>query len=482
MRRLGGALAVMLLVASALAIRGYFVAGGANLVGDAGGRYLPAALRILEGTAQESVSSPEDIEHNPLYPYILAAGIRTFGGHLEAIIGLNVLLELATLLLIALTAKEVLGSSIGVWVSISIGLLCPFLPSFVPRPMTEIPATFLATLVLYLLSRQGGSLTRSLIIGALAGLGLLLRADLLPAMMLMMLAAWVSRRLVGSREPRAMLRLLVVPALVTWLPLAPVTLMNYFRLGEFRPLGPASSYLSNSYVRWLSTWLDDPRFIAPAYWHVLRPQVDHPFVGSDLRPAEAAEAERALQEARRVGVQSDGRACEPGEPCFLRAIGGSTSPAFELLRSRAIDDRPFDTIILTPMRRAIMTWFRLPNSFSAIWMPSYFSTRELRIVCDLLWFSFLGTSVAGIYLALTRRRWILLPALGLLLGRTAFPVLTAVGAEPRFIVEALPACFLFSALVANEVVSTLCTGARASLQESERSPPATLDTPDRPPR
>jgi hypothetical protein len=417
-------------------LRGYFLSGGIDLTGDAGGRYLPAALEITAASGRaRPVLAAEDIEYNPLYPHFLAA-MNAVDSTLAAAVAVQVLLELGVAGLAFLTARELGDGRSARW-ALLLAWLCPFLASFTPRLLTEVAATFLAAWVLYLCSLGRSSLLAGAVVGLAAGLGVLLRADLAVAMLLVPLAGMMARWQAGFRRPADVASALLVPAVVAAAPLCAVGYRNYRLVGEFRPLGPASSQMRTSYARWLDTWLDDPKYIHAAYWHVLNPGIEHPFIGSRLAPRDAAAAEAALVEARRMGTTAEGAYCGPPMTCFIRAFDGAPAAAFRELRARAVNDRPVMTLLVIPVKRALVTWLRL---------PSYFSQQWLKLSSYLFWLTLLAATLMGIGYAVQRRLWLLLPAAGLLLGRSVLPMLTAVGAEPRYMLEALPACYVFAGL------------------------------------
>jgi hypothetical protein len=217
-----------------------------------------------------------------------------------------------------------------------------------------------------------------LLAGVIAGLGLLTRPDLLPAF-----GAAVIVTLVLSRQFKG-------AALATICACLLVSLWGFRNLstfGTFLPLGRVTEQTNYTYARWLNTWLDDPRQMHAAWW----------------QPAEIPPDDVLIERTR-----------------------------------TAWTDEPVRVGFIVPVKRAFMTWLRL---------PTYIQSRPLKILAYVFWVGLSLTSLYGCYLLLRQKQWTLLILLAVVAGRIILPLVSALGAEPRYIIECLPACFLLAAQI-----------------------------------
>lgn len=398
-----------------------------RLAGDAAERYDPMARNLIAGRGFSKATEPPYIAATsdpPGYPVFVAAIYALTGGSLRAVVILQIALELATLFLVYSICIRWGLSMRGRWAALLFGALCPFLPLFSAQIYTEVLATFLLTLTLYLLARSVAdrSLKWWFAVGLTSGVGLLVRPDLLPAILLASIVAVsvhrsseslvISRRL---RLGRAVGRACITGA-VCLAVLFPWTLRNYQLTNEVRPFGDIAAQSREAYPRWLSTWLDDPQLLHLYWWNPIEIKE---FPPSKIPDDERERAEQAIRQAQ-----------------AQLSLNGQPSQEFDALAAKARSERPVRTIILVPLRRALMTVLRVPSSVSdGLW----------KILVYLYWLALIGCLMVGAIRGLRRRNFIVLIPLALIIGRLALPIASALGSEPRYLLEALPSCFILAA-------------------------------------
>jgi hypothetical protein len=405
------------------AIRVTVVLEGPRPSGDAWARYEPLARGLLAGHGFSKDTQPPyrpDGLDQPGYPLFLAAIYGATGGSRGAVVAAQLVLEAGTIVLM-MSMAAALGLAVRARrAALAVALVCPFLPIYSAHILTEALATFATAATLAFLIRAAAS--RKAVWWCLAGLAgtgsLLVRADSVIAFGLMALAALGVAWRNGARQALLGAGLCVLVACAA---LAPWALRNQACFGELRPLGRASEQIHSGYVQWLDTWLVDPRHQYDYWWHVLDQNGPHHFPDAAMPDSERERAEAALGLARAQG-----------------SFDGAPAAAFSALAREAREARPFTTRVLTPLRRMILTWLRL---------PSCVRNERLKVAGYGLWAIILLAMVAGLVVATRERRVLFLVPLALIAGRSALPLLSGIANEPRYVIEALPACFLFAALL-----------------------------------
>jgi hypothetical protein len=149
-------------------------------------------------------------------------------------------------------------------------------------------------------------------------------------------------------------------------------------------------------------------------------------------------------------MQTSGAYSDAADQIFLR------------LANEASDALPIRTRLVVPTRRVALAWARLPH---------YVDGALGRGLLFALWFVLLGLLIIGIASVVAGglvSRYVLLAPL---VGRSVLPLASAVGSEPRYMVEALPAVFVlagiglgrvcrFAAAVASNEIVANDTGGR----------------------
>lgn len=407
------------LIFFAIMIRSAVILSDVRLFGDAGLRYDPIArnLQIGNGFSRSSQAPyiPDDFDQ-PGYPYFLALIYKFTSGSLKAVVVAQLFLEALILFLVVrvgrwLKIPERAGVS-----ALALGLICPFLPLFAGKILTEVLATFVVTLTCYMAVRC--ALDDGLKWWVLSGIGmgacLLVRPDLLVSVALMMLTlGLISWRKYRLRLCRRILIQLVSALII----LTPWMIRNYRLFHSPRPLGGTASQVKSPYVKWLDTWLDDPKYIDQYWWHAANP--GYPADLPDNIPDEdRAAAMRALVTIKERGTFSD-----------------ETDREFLFLAVEARKSHWLKVYALTPFRRAIMTWLRA---------PSYIPVYSLKLVVYGFWLAFLVCVLAGLVKIVRRKDILFAIPLALVLGRLSLPLISALGSEPRYMFEALPVCFIIA--------------------------------------
>jgi hypothetical protein len=390
---------------------------------DSRKRYERLAQHIMQGRgfSQEvdGKDVPDDFDQ-PVYPYFLAFMYSLPGGGRRSVVIVQVLLELATLFL-ALKITQTLGYSKKVQLgTIVFGLACPFILLFSAMILTEVLATFVVTLTSYLLIRALTSRHATLWgVAGLAGGGcLLVRSDTVIVIFLLMITAlFLYWRKVGLKA-LATAALFMVLGLT--MALTPWMIRNYRAFHGLRPLGGTATQVRLPYARWLTTWLDDPKYLDPFWWNALDPATP-----SDLPVGKIPEDERKQAEAALVMAKAQG------------SYDGQPARVFSELAEKARHERPLKTFIVVPARRMIMAWFR---------MPAIINSSVLKPAAYIFWLSLLGTVMVGLVTTRGLRNSVLLILLMQVLGRSVLPLLSSLAAEPRYMIEALPACFILAAV------------------------------------
>jgi len=344
-------IAAALLIGSATRL--YIALHPHPLRGDEASRYEPLARGLLRGEGFTLSNKPDDFDQ-PGYPAFIAAVYRVFGGP-RAVILIQLGLELVCVWLCVLIA-QIRGPVLVV------ALLCPFLPLFAGYLLTEILATLSMCLLVFSLLK--GTARWWLIAGLASGAGLLLRADLIIASVVLPTVA-----VIATKQWRG----LVLYSIVLILVLLPWTIRNYRLSGAIKPLGGVAGQLNDPYVNWLNSWLDDPKYLDAYWWH------------------------------------KDG-----------------------------VVDQPPVNHSAVPIRRTVMTWVR---------MPTYIQKTPLKIAGYIFWALLSTLAVVGATVSIRRKNYLLSALLvGLVVSRLVLPFLSALAAEPRYMIEALPACFLLAGI------------------------------------
>jgi 4-amino-4-deoxy-L-arabinose transferase-like glycosyltransferase len=294
--------------------------------------------------------------------------------------------------------------------------------------------------------------------------------------------------------------------------LAPWTIRNARVFHLFQPLSPAHAempgeFVSRGYFRWLRTWIDDPRYIAPLLWamdsepiaiddipdsafdspeerarvQALLNQYNHPPDESD-QPAEAATPEpspedstkdnsdNAEQSSEDQQDESDDETDQSDANTDQEPQSVEMTPAvdagFAQIAQERIAHHPIRYYFWLPMKRAVALWFDTHSQyypFEGELLPLEDLDRKthqhfwLPLFAGLTWiYTLLG--VLGAWLLwrsrnFSARRWVVLAGL-IIFVRLAF-FSTIENPEPRYVVEIFPFLAILGGIALSRLTALL---------------------------
>ncbi|HEY1266710.1 MAG TPA: glycosyltransferase family 39 protein [Candidatus Binatia bacterium] len=404
----------LIALAGGLALRLYMVAQPPIITPDSTDRYEPQARQILAGRSivRFAASTGAIRVNQPGYPYFLAAVYSVAGESRRAVVIAQALLEALTVIIFLILARRADLAPLSRAVVAAIVLLCPVLPLLARAIWSETLATaaLALTVLAALAAVRNGRATAWILAGAGLALCWLIRPDFLPTIISLSAAMLM---ICGRALPFGRAALAAVAFAAT---LTPWLAQNYIQLGKIAPLNAYGDILEHPYVRWLDTWVDDVSQLAPYWWYPRDPASPSTFPSDKvIDPEERALAEAALAQAR----ATESLKIEP------------VNKTFDALGAKARRERPFRTFVVVPLRRVASTWLNLAG---------YAKSSAVRTA----WILLLLAALAGACWGLRHRFDITLLLLAIVIGRSAPPAAFAIAVEPRLVVEALPAVFIFA--------------------------------------
>lgn len=429
---------IVVLSALVIIIRFSITVSHVQLGGDGSLRYVPLAINLLLGngfsTSQTAPFVPD--EYNvPGYPLFVAAVFGVTNNSLQAVVIAQVLLELSTLLMMIKIAGALnLPHSVKI-LALMIGLISPFLWIFATTALSEIVGTFIVTVNILLISKalQRQDKRNSLwwlLAGSTSGACLLVRTDLITCVTLLLMAGLMISLVEEAGWQRTTWHGIAFASGLILL-LFPWMLRDYVVFREIRIPGLTQvthvfESDHSSYYRWISTWADDPSLIDEYGFQVfLRPEEQRYFPPEKVALEMRKRAEVAWALARKN-----------------RSFVGVPSEEFARLTDMAIKLNPLSAQLIVPARRTGMMWVRVPSYLDLVDPPA-----TLKIAAYGLWLLLLGCVPSGfIYGLLYQHNIRLVLLFFVIIGRSIPAFMNFVGSEPRFLVEALPACYLLAAL------------------------------------
>lgn len=437
--------ALVLLLSFAIPLRAYMLFADMTLSGDAKTRYYPLAANLLAGhgfsTNLKPPYQPNDFDL-PGYPAFLTA-ILWVCNNLQAVVLVHLALELLTLFVMGRIMRRMKFSTRAQTTAIVLGLLCPCLPLWSARILTEVLATCLATLTCYALVRVCDEGTRTklgwwMLAGVGCGLSLSVRPDmvLVVGFLILITAAvtWRGGWRQWARTAGGMALCGVAIALV----LTPWTLRSYQLFGTIQPIGRVGDQGFNGYVKWLGTWVDDTNYQKPYWWDILKPTGPQHFPLWKLPTEERHQAERILALAKR-----------------LQTFDGVPSQQFMALTAAAKRQRPWQSNFGAPWHRIENTWNHVPNYMPLRALPLFATSvagapnraeDHAVIILGYFWRLLSIMILMGLLYSVTLRQRALAVVFALILGRITLTFFSGLAVEARYMMEALPACFIFAAL------------------------------------
>lgn len=396
----------------------------------------------------------------PGYPAFLAAVFAVAGNSARAVMLAQVLLDLATCVLIAMIAARLAPESSRRRVALAalwLAALCPFTANYTAVVLTETLVTFLTALGLLLVleayagtfasapnanSQSKIGLSPWFLAGVVGGFGALVRPEtplLLIAAGLVLLARWW-RPVDWLKLARA--GLLMGVGLV--LPLLPWAARNWRTLHEVQFLAPRYANLPGELVplgfnAWTATWLWRNGDVYLTLW-----ELDDEAIPPDSIPARAFDSP---QERARVAAvlapYNDTLTFTPDE-----------DRAFAQLARERTARRPLRTYVEIPLLRSLAMWFTprielLPYSGQVFPLRSEWDNdREDLLVTlglGLVNCIYVALALAGAWLARRQPGFALL--IVFVVVRTAFFAYVIETPEPRYVLECFPVVIAFAAQV-----------------------------------
>jgi 4-amino-4-deoxy-L-arabinose transferase-like glycosyltransferase len=234
----------------------------------------------------------------PGYPAFLAGIFWLFGaGNFKAVMLTQILLDLATCLIIADLARRVLSGR-AARVAFLLAALCPFLANYAAAALTETLEIFFTAVALdgavaalnrmhaageemgipsassgQALDRTGRKLWAAT--GMAIAACILLRPDggilLATVMLYLALVAW--RGHAGKKKSAHVLVAGIIAVAFALAPLAAWTIRNFRTLHHFQPLAPryaneTDELVPRGFNRWVTTWIVDYASVEEIYWNV----------------------------------------------------------------------------------------------------------------------------------------------------------------------------------------------------------------------
>jgi Dolichyl-phosphate-mannose-protein mannosyltransferase len=369
----------------------------------------------------------------PGYPALLALCFAAFGQqNYLAVLYLQVLVDLATCLLIAGFVRKVCGPRAAM-AALWLAALCPFTANYVAMPLTETPSIFSVALGLYafasLIERPNWRWMLALAFAwSYAALlrpdGALLAVVFFPALVL------YGRRSLGLVRS---LRIALVCGLISILPFAAWTLRNRRTFHLFQPLAPRSATdpgepTAPGFQRWTKTWIVEFASTYEIYWNVPGDDIDIHALPARALGQDAQETMNLISEYNARDVLTPG-----------------IDAGFAALAAKRIRAHPFRYYVALPLLRVGGMWLR---------------PRVEMLNIELRWWQYrlhrVETRIAYAYGALN-----LLYVLAALIGvfywpRYAIPMIcymavrslllaTIEGPEPRYTLECFPMVIAFAA-------------------------------------
>lgn len=396
----------------------------------------------------------------PGYPAFLAAVFAVAGNSARAVMLAQVLVDLATCVLIAMIAARLAPESSRRRVALAalwLAALCPFTANYTAVVLTETLVTFLTALGLLLVleayagtfasapnanSQSKIGLSPWFLAGVVGGFGALVRPEtplLLIAAGLVLLARWW-RPVDWLKLARA--GLLMGVGLV--LPLLPWAARNWRTLHEVQFLAPRYANLPGELVplgfnAWTATWLWRNGDVYLTLW-----KLDDEAIPPDSIPARAFDSP---QERARVAAvlapYNDTLTFTPDE-----------DRAFAQLARERTARHPLRTYVEIPLLRSLAMWFTprielLPYSGQVFPLRSEWENdREDLLVTlglGLVNCIYVALALAGAWLARRQPGFALL--IVFVVVRTAFFAYVIETPEPRYVLECFPVVIAFAAQV-----------------------------------
>ena len=386
----------------------------------------------------------------PGYPALMAACFAVAGiGHYGSVIWLQILIDLASCLLLAGLAQNLMGPTAGMC-ALWLGVLCPFTANYTAAPLTEIPAVFCVTLTFYSLERwwaawraQRATLRWACTLGAALSFAILLRPDRALLAVAAVFAMIFIATKTSARVRRAQLLQVAAVCCIIAAPLAAWAGRNWHVFHVFEPLAPRFANdpgepVNFGFQRWYRTWAIDFKSTVDVYWS---------YDGAtiylwDLPPRAYDSATQQAQTAAIYRVYNDALTPTP-----------AMDTAFAQIAADRVRAHPFRYYIELPTLRLANMWLRprtemLPIALDWWNFRAHRAASNKALAYALLNFAYLALAAVGLW-RWRRFGWSGMRPLGyamvaFVLLRSAL-LLTIDNSEPRYTIDCFPVVILFAA-------------------------------------
>jgi 4-amino-4-deoxy-L-arabinose transferase-like glycosyltransferase len=227
----------------------------------------------------------------PGYPAFLAGIFWLVGaGNFKAVLLAQVLLDLATCLIVADLARRAVSER-AARIAFVLAALCPFLANYAAAALTETLEIFFTALALdgaiaalnQMRAAGAGKSAGRLwaATGAAIAACILLRPDggILLAAVALYLAVVAWKKNADKKNMADVLTAGIIVAVFALAPLAPWTIRNFRTLHHFQPLAPryaneTDELAPRGFNRWVKTWIVDYASVEEIYWNVPGDNID----------------------------------------------------------------------------------------------------------------------------------------------------------------------------------------------------------------
>ena len=384
----------------------------------------------------------------PGYPAFLAAVFAVAGQSPRAVMLAQVVVDLATCFVIALTAARLAPENsrrrvalAGLWLA----ALCPFTANYTAVVLTEALVIFLTALAILVLMQTavgGEHVARAvaflanpwLLAGIVVGFGTLVRPEtplVLFAAGLVLVVKWWR-----SADWMKLVRAGLLMGLGLLMPLVPWAARNWNTLHDVQFLAPRYSELPGEYTplgftAWTNTWMWRFRDVYLTQWKVNEEEIP-----IDQLPPYAFDSQ---DEKERMADLLD-------EYNEALTIDPPLDQGFREIARERTARHPLRTYVTVPLLRTLTLWFTprvelLPSS-GHLWplreewqddRPDFLVTLGLSLVNII----YIALALAGAWLARRQPGWALLILFCVV--RTLFFVKFVETPEPRYVLECFPA-------------------------------------------
>jgi hypothetical protein len=408
----------------------------------------------------------------PGYPLFLAAVFKVFGdANYLAVIWVQVVVDLATCLLLAATAEKIAGWRVGMWV-LWLAVLCPFTANYAAVVVAECCSMFCVALAMYGLARWVGAwrahlrgdeatakmghpdlgLWWAVVVGAALSAAVLLRPDqglLAAAVVPGMLWVGLRTHLSGDKTAAKMghpdgslhrIAPAVVVSLMVVLPLCFWAVRNWRVFHVVQPLSPKyandpGEEVPLGFMRWYRTWAIGFPATVKVYW-----QYDGDLISMNDLPARAFDSPAQRVETAAIYRQYNEES----------ASTPVVDAEFARLAEERVRAHPLRYYVELPLAREADMWFRPRIEYMKVpldwWRFAAHPWNSLRAYAlGALNVIYLAMACVGLWLWRRRGGVVVWSMVAFVLLRCVL-LLTIDNSEPRYTMECYPVVVLLAGL------------------------------------